>query len=327
MPSSALLRRVGSAAWFLVPNPAQHSPAQPTAQPKPWCGPCQSSAKGFFLLDSDAPFSAPRRLLFRSVFGSLGAAVPLRFAVLKARLWGLVFGAQPKLSPAPPSPGQPRLAQALVWALPKLCQWLFLVVDSDAAFSAPRRHRFWCVFGSFAAAVPLRFAVLKPRLWGLPSYSPAQPSPGSAKGFFLLDSDAPFSAPRRFLFRSVFGSFGAGVPLRFLVSKGRLCGLVFGAQPSLAQPSPAPTAQPKLWCVLFRCVFGPFAVPLRFPVSKGRLCGLVSAQPKPWCGPCQSSAEGFVLSDSEAPFSAPRRLLFWSVFGPFGAAVPLRFPV
>ena len=34
---------------FLVPSPAQHSPAQPTAQPKPWCGPCQSSAKGFFL--------------------------------------------------------------------------------------------------------------------------------------------------------------------------------------------------------------------------------------------------------------------------------------
>ena len=29
------------------------------------------------------------------------------------------------------------------------------------AFSAPRRHRFWSVFGSFGAAVPLRLAVLE----------------------------------------------------------------------------------------------------------------------------------------------------------------------
>ena len=41
-------------------------------------------------------------------FWLVGAAVPLRFAVLKPRLWGLFFGAQPKLGPAPPSPGQPK---------------------------------------------------------------------------------------------------------------------------------------------------------------------------------------------------------------------------
>ena len=158
-------------------------------------------------------FSAPRRHRFWSVFGSFGAAVPLRFAVLKPRLWGLVFGAQPKLSPAPPSPGQSRPAQALVWALPKLCQWLFLL-DSDVAFSAPKRPRFWCVFGLFGAAVPLRFAVLKPRLWGLvfgtqPNLSPAQASPslsvGFFKNFFLITG-----------FRcGVFGPQAASVLVRF----------------------------------------------------------------------------------------------------------------
>ena len=166
-PSSAQPRRA-------QPSPAQPSPAQELnqAQPKPWCGPCQSSAKGFFLLDSDVAFSAHRRHRFWSAFGSFGTAVPLRFAVLKPRLWGLVFGA---------SSAQLRPAQAVVWALPKLCQWLFL--DSDVAFSAPRRHRFWCVFGLFGAAVPLRFAVLEPRLWGLvlvPSPSSSQPSPAQA---------------------------------------------------------------------------------------------------------------------------------------------------
>ena len=42
------------------------------------------------------------------LFARFEAAVPLRVAVLKPRLWGLVFGAQPKLGPAPPSPGQPK---------------------------------------------------------------------------------------------------------------------------------------------------------------------------------------------------------------------------
>ena len=133
--------------------------------------------------------SAPRRHRFWSVFGLFGAAVPLRFAVLKPRLWGLVFGAQPELSPAPPSPGLASPGQPKPWCGP--CQSSangFFLLDSAVAFSAPRRHRFWCVFGSFGAAVPLRFAVLKPRLWGLvfgtqPKLRPAQPSPGQPKAF------------------------------------------------------------------------------------------------------------------------------------------------
>ena len=134
-------------------------------------GPCQSSAKRFFLLDSDVAFSAPRRPRFWPVFGVFGAAVPLRFPVLRGWLWGLVWGlpelrsrpgtiaevkqsrAEPK---AQPRPAQPRPAQA--------CQ----------------------------AAVPLRFPVLRGWLWGLvlglpevrsrpgtglPTLTPAQPTP------------------------------------------------------------------------------------------------------------------------------------------------------
>ena len=55
------LRRGGSAAWFLVPSPAQHSPAQP----KPWCGPCQSSAKGFFLFCATLFSTGFRRTVFQ----------------------------------------------------------------------------------------------------------------------------------------------------------------------------------------------------------------------------------------------------------------------
>ena len=118
-------------------QPGQHRsgqarPQPSPAQPKPWCGPCQSSAKGFFLPDSEVPFSAAGALRFCSVFGRFGAAVPLRFAVLRGRLWGLVFGASPAQA-SEPSPAQPSPAQALVWALPKLCQSLFLP-DSDVAF-------------------------------------------------------------------------------------------------------------------------------------------------------------------------------------------------
>ena len=130
---------------------AQPSPAQPRpgramralphgslcldAQPKRWWGPCQSSAKGFFLLDSDSDvaFSAPRRPRFWPVFGLFGAAVPLRFPILRGWLWGLVLGLpevpgtglptltpaqptpQPKPSPnqpAQPSPGQPKPCQS-----------------------------------------------------------------------------------------------------------------------------------------------------------------------------------------------------------------------
>ena len=211
----------------------------------------------------------PETASFLAVFGQFGAAVPLRFPVLKPRLWGLVFGARS----AQPSPAQPT-AHPKPWCGP--CQ---SSAKGFFLFSAPRRHRFWSVFGQFGAAMPLRFPVLKPRLWGLvfgarsaqpsPAQPTAQPKPwcgpcqSSAKGFFLLDSDAPFSAPRRHRFWSVFGQFGAAMPLRFPVLKPRLWCLVFGARS--AQPSPAqPTAQP-------------------------------TAQPKPWCGPCQSSAKGFFL--------------------------------
>ena len=239
-------------------------------------------------------FSAPRRHRFWSAFGSFGAAVPLRFAVLKPRLWGLVLGAQPKLSPAPPSPGQPK-----PWCGP--CQSSangFFLLDSDVAFSALRRPRFWCVFGLFGAAVPLRSAVLKPRLWGLvfgahlTQPSPAEPSPAqelnqaqpkpwcgpcqsSAKGFFLLDSDVAFSAHRRHRFWSAFGSFGTAVPLRSAVLKPRLWGLVFGASSAQLRPAQAVVwALPKLMAFSgFRCgVFGPQAasVLVRFWLVWGR---------------------------------------------------------
>ena len=96
-------------------QPGQHRsgqarPQPSPAQPKPWCGPCQSSAKGFFLPDSEVPFSAAGALRFCSVFGRFGAAVPLRFAVLEPRLWGLVFGASPAQAsePSPASPAQPK---------------------------------------------------------------------------------------------------------------------------------------------------------------------------------------------------------------------------
>ena len=36
----------------------------------------------------------------------------------------------------------------------------------DRPFSAPRRLRFWCVFGPFPRAMPLRFPVLEGSLWG-----------------------------------------------------------------------------------------------------------------------------------------------------------------
>ena len=48
------------------------------------------------------------------------------------------------------------------------------------------------------------------------------------------------------------------------------------------------------------------------PIKKAK-----PAQPKPWRGRCQSSAKGFFLPDSDAPFSAAGTLRFWSVFGPF----------
>ena len=158
--------------------------------------------------------------------------------------------------------------------------------------------------------MPLRFPVLKGRpVLAQPSLaqlSVAQPSPAqasqrspgqagpgqpkpcqsSAKGFVLPDSDAPFSAAVTLRFWSVFGLFGAAVPLRSPVLKGRpVLAQPSLAQLSVAQPSPAQASQ-------------------RSPGQAG------PGQPKP----CQSSAKGFVLPDSDAPFSAAVTLRFWSVF-------------
>ena len=55
------LRRMCQTFATTLPRiPAQpSSPAHsPEPSPAPWCGPCESSAKGHFLLDSDGPFSA-----------------------------------------------------------------------------------------------------------------------------------------------------------------------------------------------------------------------------------------------------------------------------
>ena len=79
--------RPGRAMWALP-----HGSLCLDAQPKRWWGPCQSSAKGFFLLDADVAFSAPRRPRFWPVFGLFGAAVPLRFAVLRGWALGPRFG-------------------------------------------------------------------------------------------------------------------------------------------------------------------------------------------------------------------------------------------
>ena len=107
--------------------------------------------------------------------------------------------------------------------------------------------------------MPLRFAVLEPSPSrpcqqlspaSLHQPSPAQPSPASpqsmAKGLCLLDSDVAFSAARRHRFGSVFGLFGAAVPLRFAVlepSPSRPCQQLSPA--SLHQPSPAQPSQPS----------------------------------------------------------------------------------
>ena len=241
----------------------QARPQPSPAQPKPLCGPCQSSAKGFFLPDSEVPFSAGapfllrfwpvwgrraaafRRfgtLVFGPVFGAfpaaaapgclepklrglalggpaqpspnlgvgVGKALPKPFltgfrgAILGRRnapflvhfwlVWGRraaafrrfgtlvfgpVFGAFPGLSsipialvprqsPAQPSAQplrftsvQPSPAQALVWALPKLCQRLFLTGFRCCVLGRRNAPFLVGVFGRFGAAVPLRFAVLE----------------------------------------------------------------------------------------------------------------------------------------------------------------------
>ena len=169
---------------------------------------CQSCAKGFVLPDSDVAFSAAGTVRFWSVFGWFGAAVPLRFAVLRGRLRGLALG------PSKPSPAQVGLA--------KLCQRLFLT-----GFRC-------CVLGRSSA---------RPRPVQPGPAQACKPWQSSAKGFFLPDSDAPFSAAGTLRFSSVFGLFGAAVSPFWRVGSG--ASLLVPAQPSpvsLAQPT-QPTAQ------------------------------------------------------------------------------------
>ena len=166
-----------------------------------------------------------------------------------------------QLSPDQPCPAQAQPSPAHGVGRAKTLPNVFLVLDLEVPFAAPRRLRFWSVFGSFLAAVPLRFAVLERQFLGpffaafpavslsvspWPQLSPAQPSPSQ------LSQTRP-------------------------------------AQPSPAQPSPA--------------------------------------QPSPAQRAAHSPCQSFAKVDLEVPFAAPRQLRFWSVFGSFGAAVPLRFAV
>ena len=78
-------------------------------------------------------------------------------------------------------------------------------------------------------------------------------------------------------------------------------------------------------------VFGPFAraAPLRFPNLKSSLWRIVFSQACLlilWLGLAKPVPKLF-LGDSDAPFSASKRLAFWWLFGPFARAVPLRFPI
>ena len=123
-------------------------------------------------------------------------------------------------------------------------------------FQPPRRLRFWCVFGPFPRAVPLRFTVLKGSLWRI-VFGAAQVCflvlwlgsvawPKLCQSLyprFLLPVRAgPFSAPSRLGFWSVLGPFRTSVPLCFAVSRGSLRGFVLG----LLKP------------VLWPCVQGPW---------------------------------------------------------------------
>ena len=210
--------------------------------------------------------------LFLTGFGPCQAALPLRFPVLRGWVWIAEArspkpSAQPRLAPAQASPTQASPAQLTAarpkpWCgpcrLPNALQRLFLP-DSEVPFSAARRLRFWCVFGPFGAAVPLRLAVL----------------------------EGP----------SLVRSWRAKVPPS-RAKHARLC--VFGAQPSPAQPSPQPS--PSLGVGLAKALPKAFSysalflldsdVPFSSPAQHSP-----ASPPKPWCGPCQSFAKGFFLPD------------------------------
>ena len=385
MPSPVLpkLCQIGWLVPFLVacsahPGPTQPSPASPAqhpaqhpGKPSPAREHCQSRAKSFltgkgFLPDSDASFSAAGMLRFGSVFGLFGAAVPLRFPVVRGWLWGLVFGAQP--SPAKALPDR------------AVCS-----VFGAARLGPPTQPS--------AASVPLRFPVVSGWLWDL--VFGAQPSPAKALAdrtvgsvFGGLFSPArpnpaqPSQCQRVCLYGIQIGQF---VPLlaRLVFVWGR------HARPIPAQPSPAQPAQPAprpaqpstqatpqhspralpkpcqrfsyrkkfltgfrrivlgrrnaLFWVRFWPVWGRRAA--AFPCCEGVALGpgfWCAAQPSPPAqhpgqlsthttpaqpaGIAKAVPKAF-LPDSDASFSAAGMLRFGSVFGLFGAAVPLRFPV
>ena len=198
------------------------------------------------------------------VFGLFGAAVPLRFPVLRGWLWGLVLGLPqlrsrpgtglPTLTPAQPSPSPAQASQPSP-GQPKRCQSSakgFVLPDSEVPFSATRTlrskvERLGHAHTSSTESSPSLGAGLAescqafsywPRICHSLAPSPAQPRPGramwalphgslcldaqpkrwwgpcqsSGKGFFLLDSDVAFSAPRQPRFWPVWGRRAAAFP-------------------------------------------------------------------------------------------------------------------
>ena len=127
----------------------------------PWL--CQSCAKSFFLLDSDAPFSVRSRPRFWCVFGHFVRSI-----------FGTVFW--------------PCLA------VRKLCQRLFLTGFRRPVFG-PQPASFLLRFSAFCA----RRAAAFPRFEGVrfrDCFVAAWVCQSFAKGSLLPDSDAPFSVRR-----------------------------------------------------------------------------------------------------------------------------------
>ena len=144
--------------------------------------------KAFSYRIQTSRFRSADGFVFGAFLGRFARAVPLRFPVLGvsalAARFGTVFG--------------PGASKAV---LRQSCAKAFFLPDSDAPFSVRSRPRFWCVFGHFARAVPLRFPVLGDVLgvlavfWGC--FLALRLCQSFAKGFFLPDSDAPFSVRSR----------------------------------------------------------------------------------------------------------------------------------
>ena len=113
-----------------------------------------------------------------------------------------------------PAPGLPQACPLALqpWSVAVRLRCLG-AAPSDASFSVRRRPRFWCVFGHFARAAPLRLGVLRGGLrepfWGLPRLAvwrcslPLWLCQSFAKAF-LPDSDGPFSVRRRLRFLVLF---------------------------------------------------------------------------------------------------------------------------